>query len=255
MNHFFEALNSDIEDWHGFKCYRFLLANVKCIVVTPKSPNPQRLWVWRARFFGHEPQFDVALLEQGFHLVYCDVSELFGSPIAVQRWNTFYDFATSELGLAKKMILEGMSRGGLAVFNWAVANPDQVSAIYADAPVCDIKSWPGGKGTGKGAPREWQSCLEAYDFSNEDDALNYRNNPLDMAEALGKTNIPIMIVYGKDDDVVPPSENCLPFSKKFLHAGGTLEMIGKENCNHHPHSLKDPQPIVDFILKHQLSSL
>ena len=29
-------------------------------------------WVWRARFFGHEPQFDIAMLK-GYHVVYCDV--------------------------------------------------------------------------------------------------------------------------------------------------------------------------------------
>ena len=38
-----------------------------------------------------------------------------------------------------------MSRGGLIALNWAIDNPDRVSAVYVDAPVCDIRSWPGGR--------------------------------------------------------------------------------------------------------------
>jgi hypothetical protein len=36
-----------------------------------------------------------------------------------------------------------MSRGGLIIYNCAVANPEKVAAIYGDAPVMDFKSWPG----------------------------------------------------------------------------------------------------------------
>ena len=33
--------------------------------------------MWRARFWGHEPQTDIDLLEKGFHIVYCDVADLY----------------------------------------------------------------------------------------------------------------------------------------------------------------------------------
>ena len=33
-----------------------------------------------------------------------------------------------------KPILEGMSRGGLIVFNWAKQNPDKITAIYTPGP-------------------------------------------------------------------------------------------------------------------------
>ena len=42
-------------------------------------------WILRARFFGHQPALDIALLERGFHLAYCDVSDLYGSQIAIDR--------------------------------------------------------------------------------------------------------------------------------------------------------------------------
>ena len=62
---------------------------------------------------------------------------------AVKRWNEFYGELTGKHGFAKKVVLEGMSRGGLIIYNWAAANPDKVAAMYGDAPVMDLKSWPG----------------------------------------------------------------------------------------------------------------
>jgi len=237
-------------NWHGFKIYKFKNAGVDCRVVTPKTAAAGKPWIWRARFFGHEPQTVVALLKRGFHVAYCEVGSLLGAPKAVKRWNDFYSFATTTLGLSKKVALEGMSRGGLIIFNWAAANPDKVSCIYGDAPVCDFKSWPGGKGKSKGSAGVWKHCLAAYEFKSEAEALAYKGNPVDNAANLAKAKVPVMIVYGKADTVVPDAENCLVFERNFKAAGGDIIMIGKDKCGHHPHSLKDPKRIVDFILKH-----
>lgn len=244
------GLPAKFANWKGFKIYKFKIDGVSCQVVVPKKAALGNPWIWRARFFGHQPQTDIALLRKGFHVAYCDISGLLGAPKAVERWNKFYAHATENLGLSKKVALEGMSRGGLIIFNWAKANPEKVSCIYGDAPVCDFKSWPGGKGNGKGAQGVWKQCIAAYGFKNEAEALAYNNNPVDNAAAIAKANIPVMIVYGKSDKVVPPDENCLVFEKNFKAAGGEIIMIGKDNCGHHPHSLKAPKQIVDFILKH-----
>ena len=37
---------------------------------------------------------------------------------------------------------------------------------------------------------------------------------------------------------------------RYKALGGEIVVIAKPGCDHHPHSLKDPAPIVDFILKH-----
>ncbi|HUU92317.1 MAG TPA: alpha/beta hydrolase, partial [Phycisphaerae bacterium] len=152
--------------WHGYDRYTFTHDRRKCYVVVPKQTAPGHPWIWRARFWAHEPQTDLALLAKGFHLVYMDVANLFGSPQAVAHWNAFYEYLISKHGLAKKAALEGMSRGGLIIFNWAAANPDKVACIYADAPVCDFKSWPAGKGKGKGTSSAWRACKEAYGFAS-----------------------------------------------------------------------------------------
>jgi len=56
-------------------------------------------------------------LEKGWQLAYCDVSNLFGSPRAVMRWDKFHRVMVQDHGLAKKVALEGMSRGGLIIYN------------------------------------------------------------------------------------------------------------------------------------------
>lgn len=236
-------------DWHGFRKYDFRLGDSACSVVAPEKAAAGNPWIWRARFFGHEPQTDIALLNRGFHVAYCDVADLFGSPTAVARWDAFYDYAVNDLGFSEKVTLEGMSRGGLIVFNWAYANPEKVHCIYADAPVCDFKSWPGGKGTGDGHAASWNLCMTAYGFQDEVEALAYKKNPVNRAEALAKAKIPVLMVYGKTDVVVPPAENCERFAEQYKRAGGPIRMIGKANNGHHPHSLKDPFPIVEYILR------
>ena len=236
--------------WNGYDRYDFAVDGRSAIVVTPKRAAEGRPWIWRARFWGHEPQTDVALLGKGFHLVYMDVGELYGNAQAVAHWNAFYKLLTEKHGFAKKVALEGMSRGGLYIFNWAAANPDKVACIYADAPVCDFKSWPGGKGKSKGSAGDWQLVLKDYGFKTEAEALAYKGNPIDNLEPLAKAKIPLFHVCGADDDVVPVAENTAIVEERYKKLGGEITVILKPNCGHHPHSLKDPTPIVDFVLKH-----
>jgi len=238
--------------WHGFARNDFTHGGRKCILVSPKKAAAGAPWVWRARFFGHEPQADVALLKLGYHIAYCDVGGLFGSPTAVKHWNSFYGMATKEFGLAKKPALEGMSRGGLIIYNWGAANPDKVACLYGDAPVCDFKSWPGGKGNGKGGGGAWQACLKAYGFS-EDQALSFKGNPIDNLKPLAEAKIPILHVVGAADVVVPVAENSAIIEERYRKLGGEITVISKPGIGHHPHALKDPKPIVEFVVKHTSS--
>jgi pimeloyl-ACP methyl ester carboxylesterase len=231
-------------DFHSFDCYDFTRAGAACKVVVPKQVAEGRPWIWRARFFGHEPQLDIALLEKGFHVAYCDVADLFGAPAAVARWDEFYKFLVEEKGFHRKPALEGMSRGGLIIYNWAKKNPDKVSCIYADAPVCDIRSWPSGKG------QIWQQCLLAYGLQDEAEVQAFRGNPIDGLGALAKAKVPLIHVVGDADDVVPVKDNTAILEKRYKALGGEIQVIHKPGVGHHPHSLKDPTPLVDFITRH-----
>ena len=237
-------------DYHGFVRYDFTVDGCGVIVVTPKQVAAGKPWIWRAEFFDHRPEADLALLGKGFHLVYIGVGNTFGCPDAMAHWKVLYQELTAKYGFSKKPALEGLSRGGLYVYNWAAANPDKLSCLYGDAPVCDFKSWPGGKGKGKGSAGDWTELIKDYHFANEQEALAYKKNPIDNLEPLAKAHIPILHVYGDADDVVPPDENTAIIKERYEKLGGSITLIAKKGVGHHPHALDDPTPIVDFILKY-----
>ena len=239
------------EIFAGWESKQFEFQGHEAKIVFPKEENKEKFWVWRARFWGHEPQLDKALLEAGFHLVYIDVAGLYGNNEAVTLWNNFYSFLIDKYNLNQKAVLEGMSRGGLIVYNWASKNTDKVACIYADAPVCDIKSWPGGLYSGKGSPDDWKACLEAYNL-DEESVLNFTDIPINNAVKVARAGIPVIHVCGLADDVVPYSENTEILAKKFKEAGGPIELILKEGVGHHPHSLENPKPLLDFILRNSI---
>jgi lysophospholipase L1-like esterase/pimeloyl-ACP methyl ester carboxylesterase len=232
--------------FYGFECIDFTFQQRNCKVVKPKKAAAGLPWVWRARFWGHEPQTDQALLERGFHVVYCDASELFGNPEAVALWDKFYAYL-QQCGLAKKAALEGMSRGGVYIYNWAMKNPEKVACIYADAPVLDLKSWPGGLGKSQRSKTDWEIFKTDYSLS-ESQAIEFNNSPLNNAEKIAQLGFPMLHVVGDADEVVPADENTNPFEVAIKNSGGNITVIHKPGVGHHPHSLANPSAIVEFIL-------
>ncbi len=237
-------------EWQGYERFDFVVDSRPALVVTPKIAAPGNPWIWRAEFFGHRPETDLALLSKGFHVVYIDVGNTFGCPDALAHWDVFYRVLTGEHGLARKPALEGLSRGGLYCFNWAAEHPERVACIYADAPVCDFKSWPAGKGKGKGSAGDWKKLIQDYHFASEAEALAYDKNPVDRLKPLADAKIPLIHVCGDADDVVPYDENTAVVAERYKKLGGSITLIIKKGVGHHPHGLDDPTPIVNFILEY-----
>lgn len=237
-------------DYHGFERYDDTVDGCKTVIVAPKSPAPKRPWIWRAEFFDHRPELDIALLAKGFHLVYIEVGNTFGAPSAMKHWDAFYDELTTKYRLSKRPVLEGLSRGGLYIYNWAAANPTRVSVLYGDNPVCDFKSWPGGKGKGPGSGGDWTKLQQDYGFTSEAEALAYKLNPIDNLKSIARAHIPIIHCAADADEVVPYEENTAVIKDRYEKLGGHIEVIVKHGFQHHPHGLDDPTPIVDFIAKY-----
>lgn len=234
--------HTGIDNFHGFECVNFEMNGVVCKIAKPKQVRAGKPWVWRARFWGHEPQTDIALLERGFHIAYCDVADLFGAPVAVKRWNQFYALM-QERGFSSRPALEGMSRGGLIVYNWAAQNPDKVACVYADAPVLDLKSWP----LNRKDEELNKSLCKAYGFKSIAEVETFKGNPVDLCKTLAAAGFPMLHVCGEVDDVVPVSENTNVFEKRIKDNNGDIRVIRKADVNHHPHSLDNPTEIVRFI--------
>jgi pimeloyl-ACP methyl ester carboxylesterase len=235
--------------WNGFRQLNFFVEGRDCLLVCPSNCAPGKPWIWRTEFFGHEPQADLALLSNGWHVAYINVQNLYGAPLALDRMDRFYEKLTGDFQLAPKTVLEGFSRGGLFAFNWAARHPDRVACIYVDAPVCDFKSWPAGWGKGDGSSNDWVRCKEVYGL-NDEQARGYKLNPVDNLAPLAQAKIPILSVCGDADTGVPMAENTLVVQDRYQTLGGEITVIAKPGVGHHPHSLRDPQPIVEFILQH-----
>lgn len=234
------------ELWNGYELTRFVSNGHEGLICAPHRPLPGNPWIWRAEFFGAFPSVDLAMLEKGYYVAYCRLSDRYGCPDAVRDMRAFFEDITARFSLKKKTILLGFSRGGLYAVNYALAHPETVESLYLDAPVLDITSWPGGKGAGCGSPKEWQDCLACYGLAGEPES-SFSGNPLAHAEELAALGIPVALVAGDADRVVPFCENGEPFARRFQAAGGDLLLIVKPGCDHHPHSLEDPSPVVQFL--------
>ncbi|TAE86721.1 MAG: hypothetical protein EAZ82_10035 [Verrucomicrobia bacterium] len=235
--------------WEGYPRTDFRYEGREALLVRPKKAAPGNPWIWRTEFFGHEPQADLALLGRGFHLVYIAMPDLYGAPKAMAVMDGFHRHLTEVHGLSGRAVLEGFSRGGLYAFNWAANRPDAVAALYVDAPVCDFKSWPGGKGRGPGSPTDWQKLMAAYGFASDEEALAWRGNPVDRLEPLASAGIPVFAVLGEEDEVVPVEENFGRVEAAYRSMGGRIASVRKPGGKHHPHSLPDPAPIVEFVIE------
>ncbi|MFB9054807.1 GDSL-type esterase/lipase family protein [Formosa undariae] len=239
-------------DWKGFTKYTFEYNNKEAFVLEPKKALAGKPWVWRARFPWWHTEMDEILLEEGYHIAYINTDNQFGSPKAVKAWDSFYKYLIRSHDFSKKVALEGVSRGGLFVYNWAKKNPELVSCIYTEAPVIDFKSWPGGYGTGIGSEKNWNILKKEYGFKSDAEAKKYANSPMDNLEVLAKAKIPVMHMISLTDSVVPPKENTFPFINKYLELGGNATVItcteGKQTLHGHHFPIETPQIGADFII-------
>ncbi|MDF1657226.1 MAG: SMP-30/gluconolactonase/LRE family protein [Verrucomicrobiales bacterium] len=217
----------------------FLIDGRACRVTKPTVPAEGNPWIWRARFYGAFPAVDEALLAEGWHVAWIDVGHLFGGPEAMKTFDQFYLSALERYDLKNTPILEGFSRGGLAATNWAIQNPGRVAGLYLDAPVLDINSWPR-----QASDELYSKALDAYGL--DEATLDEWRGPLDRLEALISEKVPLFLVAGGNDKVVPYNENGGRLEKFYRAKEGAITTLIKAGAGHHPHSLHDPSKVVEW---------
>ena len=121
-------------------------------------------------------------------------------------------------------------------------------------PVCDIKSWPRKDGKGK----TWLSLLTQYELTDEQ-ALLFKENPIDVLPPLAKARIPLMHLVSLNDKVVPAEENTFVLAERYRKLGGKIEIIevkeGTSKSQGHHLTHPDPKRVADFIETHALDAL
>ena len=241
------------DQWHGYERVHVALGTQKAWVVRPLVPAPGRPWIWRARFPFFHAEMDHEILGHGFHIAYVDVANLYGNEQAMALGDELYEWLTRRHQLNPRPVMEGVSRGGLFVYQWAGLHPQKVAAIYADTPVCDPRSWPGGLGSGRGSKGDWQRLLGAYgvaDAHTWDSAFPvFRHAP-----SLASERIPMLSVISENDVIVPPSENTLLLRKKVQSFGHDIELIrvkeGTYASGGHHFTHPRPDRVVRFFLEY-----
>ena len=238
--------------WKGFMRYDFSFHGRSCRIACPEKPAEGNPWVWNARFPDWHTEIDSILLSEGFYITYINTDEFNGSPEGVEIWDAYFRYLTDSLRFENRVALEGISRGGLYVYNFAKKYPYRISCIYAEAPVCDFKSWPGGFGKGPGSPEDWKLILKAYGFRDDTDARTYTDNPIDNLEKLAAEKVPVLHMIGLNDSIVPPGENSFILIDRYVRLGGPATIIpctkGKQELKGHHFDIDTPDLAARFIM-------
>lgn len=253
-----EVVAGATSNWKGFEKVEFRFGDRDAWYVKPKNAVAGNPWVWRAHFPDWHTEMDSILLSRGFHVAYVNTNDMFGHPKAMQVWDAFYDYLTTQKQFAAKVALEGVSRGGLYVYGWAKRNPDKVACIYAEAPVCDPKSWPGGKGKGPGSEKDWASWLQQYNLT-EKEAENFEDIPLNDLKGLAAFKVPVLHVIGQQDKLVPPAENSDILIQNYIKLGGPASVYpmtrGEQTLEGHHFPIEHPEIFASFIYENSIPVL
>lgn len=233
--------------WEGYDMETGTYEKYEYGVVFPKKAAPGNPYIWRTEFFGAFPSVDLAMLEKGYAVVYYRISDLYGSPKAVNLMAAFQPFIQERYGLLPQAVLFGFSRGGLYALHYGAAYPERIAALYLDAPVVDIYSWPGGCFSSKGSPDEWEDCRRLWNMSH--DAYMDRVNAA--VRTLLAWSVPLIVVAGGKDELVPWQENGARLQRAYEKSGVPFRLLMKQECGHHPHSLEDPLPVEEFLLNNR----
>ena len=132
----------------------------------------------------------------------------FITPDPGKTWDAWYTYLTEKHGLSKKPAFIGMSRGGVNEYDWTSVNPDKVSCIYADNPAI-------------------------------------RPDAFARLGELAKRDIPLLNICGSLDFLL--DRHTLAIESRYHQLGGRISVMIKEGAAHHPHSLRNPRLIADWI--------
>lgn len=233
--------------FRGYPLRRFYFDGYEALTVFPRCPAEDGRWALRCEFFGAFADADEALLQRGYQLAYIRLSDQYGSPEAVEEMERFRQYMVRRLGLHPRMGLIGLSRGGLYAVHYAGRYPQHTAGLYLDAPVVDILSWPGRHGTAG----EWAQCLDAYGLTADDPSPFYRIQDAAHRQLID-AKIPLILVAGDCDTLVPYEENGALLAARYRESGAPFALLMKPGVGHHPHGPKDPTAVAEFWEAHGL---
>ena len=217
----------------------FKVSGYNATVLIPENFNGK--WLYKTEFFYAFDALEKSLYNDGYARVYFEISDMYGSPRAINLMYEFYKELMKRYDMNPKGILLGFSRGGLYAFNFALAHPECVEKVYLDAPVLDLRSWPRTNPSYNEIDLHNQ-VMHEYGFNSEEEFNNYTNYPVSNLGKYFSLNIPTLLVAGAGDTTVEFSENSevminyatahyISYFHYYVKVGN-----GETGGDHHPHS-------------------
>lgn len=239
------------QKWMGYQYKQLQFEEHEAIIVYPQEGTANGYLAVKTEYWGAFPEaIELPLLENGFHLCYIKNDNRWGTHADLDRTARFIRYVQEECGLSSKCVPVGMSCGGLIAIKLTARYPELVKCLYLDAPVINFMSCPCGFGIGKPLAEDNSEILNALGLKDISQLLAYRDMPLDKLGVLTEAKIPVVMVAGDSDQVVPYCENGIWLEKAYKDAGVEIEVYIKPGCDHHPHGLEDPTAPMNFILRH-----
>ena len=216
------------DSWGGGHRIVFDFNGRKGWVIEPAKAAPGSPWVWTMQWMGAflNRTGAPALVARGWHHVHLEAFDTRADENGLRALAEFQRYLVEELGFARRANLIGMSWGGFYSVRYACAYPEAVKKIYLDAPLLCFDRFKLNIGP-------W---LESR--PPEGDWVSDPRMPLNMAEKLAATGIPVYLLYGGHDQTVDPKSNCEPFVERFRKAGGEITVEKRELYGHHPHGFE-----------------
>jgi len=226
----------------------FTVEGRPAFVFLPSKPTKPQPWIFYAPTLPPYPDeaerwMHEQFLAAGIAVAGIDVGEAYGSPKSQRLFDALYQELTEKRGFAPRPCLFGRSRGGLWVSSWAIAHPDRVAGIIGIYPVFDFRTYPG---LAKAAP--------AYDLTPVQlEARLDEFNPIARIDVLARAHVPVALIHGDIDQVVPLKENSAEFVRRYKEAGAeslVKLIIVKGQGHNFFEGFFHSQELVDFAIAH-----
>lgn len=189
----------------------------------------------------HEKWMHQRFVDAGIAVAGVDVGEAYGSPKGCAGLSALCEELTAKRGFAARPVLLGRSRGGLWVTSWAAKNPGKVAGIAGIYPVFDLRTYPG-----------LANAALAYGLAEADLKAKLDDfNPINRVEVLARHKVPVFLIHGDDDKVVPLKQNSAELAARYKAAGeaSAVTLVVAEGQGHNYwEGFFRCQPLVDFVI-------
>ena len=240
-----------VSDWYGGRRIEFDFNGYNAWLVLPADGTKiaeGRPWTWtmqwRTAFVNRSGASE--MLRRGWHHVSIDTFKHRMDSRGLEISRNFQRYLVEKIALKEKAVLIGMSWGGFFSVRYSATYPECIDRIYLDAPLLTFEKF-----LPKFAPSEAAKQISggtAEWIKGPASGGNWSDDPrmpVNMYKPIADAKIPVLLLYGGQDQTVLPKLNSELFIARMKEAGGVLKVgltdsegRGRAAYGHHPHGVE-----------------